>query len=211
MVTGCTGGIGEGFALVLASRGFNVLLVSRSESKLKELAATIKSKYPKVQTDYVVSDATSRDVTNITSVISATADKNLTIVVNNVGVSNDMPMSYESTNDVDIENMIAVNCRYGALLTNKLITVMKKTTKTSSTRGAIINLSSQSAYMHVPYLAIYSATKAFNLAHSNAIRDELKEDNIDVLALTPGFVATAMTRMKSNVEVRCKRAHSILL
>lgn len=188
MVTGCTGGIGEAFAFELARRGFNVLLVSRSEAKLKELAAAIKAKYPKTQVDYVASDATSTDAKDIQSVVDKAATKRgLTILINNVGVSNN-PSLFDQTAAKEIEDMIVVNCRYSSILTHKIVPLLKK-----QPRAAIVNLSSQSAFYHVPYLAVYSATKAYNYAFSNALREELKADNIDVLALTPGTLLRGLS------------------
>ena len=55
-VTGATSGIGKGFAFELARRGFNVLLVSRSETKLKSVKDELQSKYPQLHFDYVVAD-----------------------------------------------------------------------------------------------------------------------------------------------------------
>lgn len=46
-------GIGKGYAFELARKGMNVYLISRTEAKLKDVAAEIKSKYPKVETSYL--------------------------------------------------------------------------------------------------------------------------------------------------------------
>ncbi len=48
MVTGATDGIGKEYAKAFAQRGFNVLLISRSEDKLKETANEISEKMPAV-------------------------------------------------------------------------------------------------------------------------------------------------------------------
>lgn len=49
VVTGATDGIGKAYAFELARQGLSLLLVSRTESKLKDTAAEITAKYPKVQ------------------------------------------------------------------------------------------------------------------------------------------------------------------
>ena len=46
-------GIGKAYAFELARQGLNVFLISRTESKLKDVAAEIKAKYPKVETSYL--------------------------------------------------------------------------------------------------------------------------------------------------------------
>lgn len=196
VVTGCTSGIGEGFAFDLARRGWNILLVSRSEKKLKELAVAIAAKYPKTQTALAISDATDSSMSSIDSVVKAVRglpEGSFRILINNVGVSTEDPCLFESATLPEIEGMLSVNCRYSTLLTQALLPLLKL--KPAQQRGAIVNLSSQSAFVHVPYLTVYSATKAYNLAFSHALRDELQADNIEVLALTPGFVMSAMTKI----------------
>lgn len=56
MVTGGSDGIGQEFCIHLASKGFNICLVSRTEKKLKLTEDLIKKEYPKVQTRIVVAD-----------------------------------------------------------------------------------------------------------------------------------------------------------
>ncbi len=46
-------GIGKAYAFELARQGLNVFLISRTESKLKDVAAELKAKYPKVETSYL--------------------------------------------------------------------------------------------------------------------------------------------------------------
>ena len=51
LITGASDGIGKEFALALAAKGYNLVLVSRTESKLTSLASDISSKYgPKIST-----------------------------------------------------------------------------------------------------------------------------------------------------------------
>lgn len=49
VVTGATDGIGKAYAFELARQGLNLLLISRTETKLKDTAAEITAKFPKVQ------------------------------------------------------------------------------------------------------------------------------------------------------------------
>ena len=185
------------FAFELARRGWNVLLVSRSEKKLKELAASIAAKHPKVKTALVVSDAAASGMSEVDAVVAAVralpASGALRILVNNVGVATDWPRLFEDCSSAELEGLVAVNCRYSTLLTHALLPFLKD--KPEGHKAAIVNLSSLSAFAHVAYLAVYSATKAFNLAFSHALRDELHEKNhgMEVLALTPGFVASHLS------------------
>jgi 17beta-estradiol 17-dehydrogenase / very-long-chain 3-oxoacyl-CoA reductase len=56
VVTGCTSGIGEAYAHDIARRGLNVVLISRTKSKLEKVASDLKASYPDVQTKIVVAD-----------------------------------------------------------------------------------------------------------------------------------------------------------
>jgi hypothetical protein len=51
--TQTTDGIGKAYAFELARQGLNVFLISRTESKLKDVAAELKAKYPKIETAYL--------------------------------------------------------------------------------------------------------------------------------------------------------------
>lgn len=55
VVTGCTDGIGKGYANELAHQGLNVVLISRTESKLRQLQREIEEKYS-VRTKYIVAE-----------------------------------------------------------------------------------------------------------------------------------------------------------
>lgn len=59
--------------------------------------------------------------------------------------------------------------------------------------GYIINVSSRSAETPRSFLGVYSATKAALLAFNESLYKELKDTNIKVTALCPGFVDTEMT------------------
>ena len=59
------------------------------------------------------------------------------------------------------------------------------------TRSAILNVSSIAAYTPGGMVPVYSATKAYNLALSTAMRDQFK-DKLDILTVTPASVKTQM-------------------
>jgi len=212
LVTGATAGIGRGFAAELAARGWNLLLVSRSEEKLAALKAELADQFPKLRIETVVSDAASADLApQVEAVRRAAAERVpsgcLRLLVNNVGVSTAEPQSFVSHSAAEVQHMLTVNCGYTTLLTLALLPLLRAATggrlaagasaaaAAQRQRAAILNLSSQSGVFHVPYLSVYSATKAFNLALSHAMRTELEEEGIAVTALTPSFVVSNMTKL----------------
>ena len=60
-------------------------------------------------------------------------------------------------------------------------------------QGKIVNVASTAAFLPGPLQAVYYATKAFVLSFSQAIAEELKDDNITVTVLCPGPVATGFS------------------
>ncbi len=79
--------------------------------------------------------------------------------------------------------MIDLNCKALVYMTVTVLPFMPD--------GAnIVNLDSLSAFQPVPYLNVYGATKAFVLSYSRALAAELRERDIKVLAVCPGWVRT---------------------
>lgn len=81
--------------------------------------------------------------------------------------------------------MISVNATAPILLTALLLPILK------SQGGSIINISSTSAFQPTAYMATYGASKIFLLHWSLALNQELKPENIPVIAVCPGPTSTA--------------------
>lgn len=93
IVTGATDGIGKALAVELARKGANVVLMSRTQSKLEEVRDAILAKYPKVQVEILAVDFTKIDEPSVRTSIKAVIDKvqDVGVLFNNVGVSYDFP------------------------------------------------------------------------------------------------------------------------
>jgi len=210
LVTGSTDGIGKGFAKELLRRGLNVVLLSRNEKKLKEtqtelLAAAGSS----AQCKYIVADAEQATDDRLydrikTDLRAIMGNGGLTILVNNVGISLDMAYVHEQQPNL-IDKLVLVNCLFPTKLTVHLIPLLLANSRGGKARQAtaIVNVSSFSSLVASPFLTIYSATKAFNARFSDGLASELGEFGVDLLCVTPSFVASAMTGTnKVNLE-RC--------
>jgi len=193
LVTGSSDGIGKGFAEELARAGFNIVLVSRTESKLKELAQQLQEQY-KVQTKILAVDVSSAPALpkTLEDIQQLVSDIPLTILVNNVGINTDVPVPLEETTDDEIDRLVQVNILFHTKITRTLIPYLKK-----NKRSAIVDLSSiTAAFPTSPYLSVYAATKAYIATLSRAIHTELAPQNVDVIAVSPAFVASAMSGFK---------------
>uniref|UniRef100_A0A7S1PH88 Very-long-chain 3-oxoacyl-CoA reductase n=1 Tax=Percolomonas cosmopolitus TaxID=63605 RepID=A0A7S1PH88_9EUKA len=192
-VTGCTSGIGKGFAVEAAKKyGANVVLVARSQQKLDEFANELQSKY-KVQTKTVVIDFAEKDI-DYSPLKNAVKGLDVGCLVNNVGINTEVPDRYLDCSEHEINNMVHVNV--DSLLNVSRIVLPQIVKEDGKGRGLLINLSSFSATNPVPHMAVYSATKAFINSFSLAMRSEYR--NLEVLSLNPMLVASAMTHIKDN-------------
>jgi 17beta-estradiol 17-dehydrogenase / very-long-chain 3-oxoacyl-CoA reductase len=190
VVTGSTDGIGKEYALQLAKRGLNIVLISRSPDKLKAVAQEI-DKY-KVETKFIavdfsggpeIYDRISADLSNL----------EIGILVNNVGMSHSFPQFFaEMSNEQEIRNMININCNSVTFMTKIVLPQM-----IARKKGIIINLSSVSGTIPQPLLSVYSATKAYIDFFSRALTVECKAKGVIVQSLTPGFVVTKLSKFRS--------------
>ena len=190
LVTGASSGIGRAFACELASRGLNVILVSRTKSTLTELSLHLEGSYG-VKTRVV--DADLGDATGVAEVIETAKSLDVGLYVASAGFGTSGPfVDADVSNEVD---MIQVNCVAAVELTHLAANQMRK-----RGRGGIILLASLVGWQGVPLSATYSGTKAFIQSFAEAIRIELKHSGLDVLSVAPGPVLSSFDR-RANMKI----------
>ncbi|ARI81073.1 SDR family oxidoreductase [Microcystis sp. LEGE 00066] len=182
LITGASSGIGEIFARELAKRGMNLILVARTEEKLRTIATDLYQVYG-VRTEVIVVDLSRENAAQ--DVFSAVEEKALTVdlLVNNAGFLNYAP--FEQIPLEQDRAQVMVNVVALVDLTHKFIPGML-----AKGEGAVINLSSSGAFQPMPYMAVYGASKAFVLSFSEALWAEYRHRGLRVLALCPGPTAT---------------------
>ncbi|XP_077373221.1 very-long-chain 3-oxoacyl-CoA reductase-A [Festucalex cinctus] len=190
VVTGATDGIGKSYAEELARRGFAMVLISRSQHKLDDVARSLEDQFG-VETKTIAVDF---GKTNIyPSIKAGLSGLEIGVLVNNVGVSYPYPEYYLHIPDLDnfITNMINVNMTSVCQMTRLVLPGMADRSK-----GVILNISSASGMYPVPLLTIYSATKAFVDFFSRGLQEEYRRQGIIIQSVLPFFVATKMTRIR---------------
>ena len=105
------------------------------------------------------------------------------VLINNAGFGLYGKASEYSTEDN--LNVIDLNIRSLTFLTLELSKAMRE-----KHRGFILNVASIAAFMPCPYLGVYGATKSYVLSFSEALREEFKDEGVNVTALCPGPVKT---------------------
>ncbi|MBN2327660.1 MAG: SDR family oxidoreductase [Candidatus Omnitrophica bacterium] len=195
LITGASSGIGKSFADLLAGRGFDLLLVARREERLQAVRSDLQSRFG-VQVHILVQDLTEPGAAGRIYDFAAENNLQIGLLINNAGYG-----SYGEFDRLNLDSelkMIDLACRAMAELAHRFIPDMKR-----RGRGGVIFLSSVVSRIATPYMANYSAGKAYEFALANALHGELKPYGIDVLALLPGTTDTEffdIAQMKRNAS-----------
>lgn len=204
LVTGATDGLGKEYCNQFAQLGYNIIFVSRSMSKLKEVQKEFEERYPKIKTHVVEFDFSTKVSTgDYEEAFGKLQDQfDISVLVNNVGISGRnffVNMKLE-----DMRNFINVNCLSQAMMTN----ILMKRMLNRPQHSAIISLSSFASTFPLALSSVYSATKIFNDYLSRGIKSELIGHKVDVLSVRPLYVATPMTRntLKEFGEITVKES-----
>lgn len=182
-VTGSTDGIGRQYAMELARRGFNVVLISRNPDKLRAVAGEIE-KLHSVKTKIIVADF-SQGPQVYPHIADELKDIPLGVLVNNVGLNYDYPMAVCEVSDTRTWELINVNVGAVTAMSRLVLPGM-----VARGRGALVNVSSGSELQPLPLMAIYAATKAYIRSFTLALREEYSPQGIYVQHLAPLFVST---------------------
>jgi short-subunit dehydrogenase len=182
LITGASGGIGKAFAEELAARSVNLVLVSRSEQKLNQLAKQLQEQY-QIQVDVIAKDLTDPGAAQV--LYDTTQAKGLTIdlLINNAGFG-DYGDFAERDGERQVK-MVQLNILALVDITHTFLPEMRQRRS-----GSIINVSSLSAFQPIPYLSVYAASKAFILNFSQALWAENRSYGVRVLVVCPGPVET---------------------
>lgn len=196
VVTGATDGIGKAYAMSLAKKGMSVVLISRTEAKLKAVQEEIEKKYNGVEVKYVVCDYSKFDDKAKSTVKNAIGGLEVGVLINNVGVSYRYPMFFHELSDEEIGNLIEMNVNSTTWMTRFVLGGMIERKK-----GAIVNISSGSAMYTLPLLAEYSAAKSFIEKFTLALNAEYGSKGISVQCQIPFYVSTKLAKMRKAFTV----------
>ena len=181
LVTGATGGLGKAFVYALAERGEHLLLTGRSEEKLTALKAELAEKYPQIEVRIYAADMASEG--SRCAMMEKIAAENLPIsLLANVAGADIQKGLTDYT-----QEKIAFQCRvnFEAAVSMCHFAIAHKAECLE-----IVNVSSVSGIYPMPYFAIYSATKGALTSFSQALRAEMKGQNVAVTAILPGAMPT---------------------
>jgi len=177
IVTGSSSGIGKEYARQLAAQGINVFLIARRENLLEELASELAINY-QVEVRYLVLDLTEEGF--IGKIEKALGGLQPRILISNAGAAHmgaftKLPIEkLHSMMKLNVEAQLHISHWFSRRLIQAKL------------NGAMTLVSSSIAYQGAPYMANYSAAKAYILNLGEALNYELKEHGINVSVLVPG-------------------------
>lgn len=179
LVTGASSGIGAAFAARLAEDGSDLVVVARRLDRLEAMAVDLGARHG-VRVEALAADLT--DCEQLAAVESRLRDPDrpVDLLVNNAGVGGHGAFA---SLDVDaVEAMVRLNLLAPVRLTSAVLPGM-----VARGSGGIVNVSSISGEQPIPFVATYSATKAFLTSLSESLHDELRGTGVAVTAVLPGF------------------------
>lgn len=201
LITGASSGIGECFAQELAAKGARLILVARSEQKLKTLAAKLSAQHgieaAVMPIDLSVTGAAKRLTKDL-------QDRGLQtdILINNAGMGT--MNRFDEIDAARIEREIGLNIGSLTELTRCLLPDML-----SRGSGLVINVASMTAFQPAPYMAVYGATKAYVLSFTEALWAENQNRGVQFLALCPGETQSAFHESSGSDSLHGKRMQPI--
>jgi short-subunit dehydrogenase len=181
IVTGASSGIGLATARLLASKGAKVALVSRSESRLRDISGTIPGS--------IVSATDMSKVFEVKRMVADVAARfgRIDILVNDAGVGYDSPVER-----IDVETfryVFDLDLVGPVVAMEQVIPIMRR-----HGGGSIMNVSSAVAFMTLANNAPYASMKRALALVSLTAREELKGDNIVVSVMYPYITVTDFER-----------------
>ena len=183
VITGASSGIGEATAEALAAEGASVVVAARREDRLSELVERINGNGGKALS--VAADVTDEGQAHELIRRAKSEFGRVDILVNNAGV---MQLSKVDKGLSDEwRRMFDVNVLGLLYATDAAVGVMKE-----QGSGHLVNISSVAGRRSRATTGVYSGTKFAVNAISEALRQELLEDNIRVTIVEPGAVATEL-------------------
>lgn len=180
LITGASSGIGEAFAISLAKRGHDLVLVARRADILGNLAGQLSNTYA-VSVEVLAADLA--EPAQVALVEGRLARSDIDLLVNNAGVG-----SLEGFLAADVNahcQMIAVNVIALTRLAHAAAAVMARKGK-----GVIVNVASGIAFNVLPVASVYAGTKAYVAQFTQALSAELAGTGVRFQLLVPGLTRT---------------------
>ena len=195
LITGGSSGIGLAIARALGEDGYKLTISARRPDKLEAAAEELRGE----GFDVEAVPANMADEEEIKRLLAAHRDRagRLDVLINNAGIGIGGAVADAETKKLDLQ--LNVNLRAVYLLARETIPLLKEAGAEHG-KALMANTASIAGKHGQGWLAAYSATKFGVVGLSQALHKELSRDGVQVTAICPGFVDTAMTDWVQGVE-----------
>ncbi|BBZ30241.1 short-chain dehydrogenase [Mycolicibacterium madagascariense] len=185
LVVGASDGVGAAFAEAVAGSGIGVVLLARRGEVLDRVADGIRSRTG-AETRVLVVDLGTPDAAK--SIVAATSDLEIGLLIYCAGADTDYQPFLSNSIDA-AETMLRRNCLIPMQLSHHYGRAMAQ-----RGRGGIVILSSGAAFVGAPNMAVYGATKAFDMIFAESLWSELRGHGVDALGVVLGVTDTPSLR-----------------
>lgn len=194
VITGATDGIGKAYSIALAKKGMNIVLISRTESKLQAVEKEITALG--VKAEYVVCDYSNFDEAARKKVADAITKLDVGVLVNNVGISYAYPKFFHELSEDEVAKLMEMNVNSTTWMTKMVIQGM-----VDRKRGTVVNIASAAGMHTMPLLAQYSAAKGYIEKFTRGLNAEYAKKGITFQCQVPFYVATKLAKLRKSFTV----------
>ena len=182
LVTGASSGIGRAIAVQLAADGSDLVVVARRRDLLETPAEELRDR-DGVKVDVLVADVADPDQLAVVEDRLRHGSPSVDLLVNNAGRGGQGAFAERSIDDQ--EGQVRLNVLAPVRLTHAALGPML-----ARGAGGVLNVSSIAGLQPMPYVATYSATKAYLSNFTHALHEEVRRHGVSVTNLLPGFTRT---------------------
>ncbi|WP_413290901.1 SDR family NAD(P)-dependent oxidoreductase [Bdellovibrio sp. HCB337] len=176
LITGASEGIGRSFAKRLSAEGHTVTAVARNEGRLQELMKELGGGKTH---SYVVANLVSPE--GVDKIAQLLTSEKFDLLINNAGLAT--YGEFRTMESAKSDEMMTLNCE-------SLLQLSRAFLQRAQSGDAVINVSSGASFLPMPVSSVYTGSKAFVTAFSEALWYEERKRNIYVMALCPGITMT---------------------
>lgn len=200
LVTGASSGIGLWYATILArDYQMDLLLVSNQQEALIEVGTRLREAHG-VRVDTLYADLSLTSAAQTVYDYCREQNMQIDVLVNNAGV-----LVFDELVNVPVARLDLLLQLHVITLTNLCRLFSEDMAKRG--KGYILNMSSMTAWMAMPTIACYNASKAYILNFSKALWYEMRDKGVNVCAVTPGAVDTPLYKIPDSLRRKLVACH----
>ncbi len=192
LITGADSGIGYGYSQVLSQQGYDLLMVSNRTTELEQAAKQIQERSGR-EIQYLTADLSETGAAKRLFDYCKGNSIQVDLLVNNAGVFFFNEFVITDIKRIDLMMQLHMVC-----VTEMCYYFGQEMCQRG--HGQILNMSSMSAWMTMPGINVYNATKSYILNLTRSLWYEFKLKGVNIIAVCPGAVDTGLYNLAPNLR-----------